>query len=77
MCKEHVVEGKALSYMCELHNTKNIDYLKSLVNLYKRYGEEPFLNRERRTYRRATKLLTISRIKNGESIRQVSLDISD
>lgn len=75
MCKEHVVEGKSLSHICELHNTRNIDDLKYLVNLYKRYGEEPFLNRERMIYRRATKLLTISRIKNGESIRQVSLDI--
>ena len=75
MCKEHVVEGKSLSHICELHNTRNIDDLKYLVNLYKRYGEEPFLNREIMIYRRATKLLTISRIKNGESIRQVSLDI--
>ncbi len=28
MCKEHVEEGKALSYVCELHNTKNKDNLK-------------------------------------------------
>ena len=41
MCKEHVEEGKSLSRICELHNTRNIDDLKYLVNLYKRYGEAP------------------------------------
>ena len=35
MCKEHVEEGKSLSHVCDLHNTKNIDDLKYLVNLYK------------------------------------------
>ncbi|MCI9233159.1 MAG: hypothetical protein HFH08_01015 [Bacilli bacterium] len=35
MCKEHVIEGKSLSLVCELYNTKNIDDLKYLVNLYK------------------------------------------
>lgn len=46
MCKEHVEEGKSLSHVCELHEYKNIDKLKYAVNLYKRYGEKPFLNRE-------------------------------
>lgn len=75
MCKEHVEEGKSLSHICELHNSKNLDDLKYLVNLYKRYGEDPFLKRERNIYRKDTKLLAIKRIKNGESLRQVSLDI--
>ena len=75
MCKEHVEEGKSLSHVCELHEYKNVDELKYAVNLYKRYGEKPFLNREQNIYRRDTKLLAISRIKNGESLRKVSLDL--
>lgn len=59
MCKEHVEEGKSLSHICELHNSKNLDDLKYLVNLYKRYGEDPFLKRERNIYRKDTKLLAI------------------
>ncbi|MDE5830667.1 MAG: hypothetical protein K2H53_03150, partial [Clostridia bacterium] len=75
MCKEHVEEGKSLSHICELHEYHNIDEIKYAVNLYKRYGEKPFLNREQNVYRRDTKLLAISRIKNGESLRKVSLDL--
>lgn len=75
MCKEHVEEGKSLSHVCELHNYHNIDEVKYAVNLYRRYGEKPFLNREQNVYRRDTKLLAISRIKNGESLRKVSLDL--
>ncbi len=75
MCKEHVDDGKSLSHVCELHEYQNKDELKYAVNLYKRYGEKPFLNREQNVYRRDTKLLAISRIKNGESLRKVSLDL--
>lgn len=75
MCKEHVEEGKSLSHVCELHNYHNIDEVKYAVNLYKRYGGKPFLNRNQNVYRRDTKLLAISRIKNGESLRKVSLDL--
>lgn len=75
MCKEHVDEGKSLSHVCELHEYHNIDEVKYAVNLYKRYGEKPFLNREQNVYRRDTKLLAISRIINGESLRKVSLDL--
>lgn len=50
MCKEHVEEGKSLSHVCELHGYKNGDELKYAVNLYKRYGEKPFLNREQNIY---------------------------
>ena len=66
MCKEHVEEGKSLSHISELHDYRNIDEIKYTVNLYKRYGEILFLNREQNVYRRNTKLLAISRIKNGE-----------
>lgn len=52
-------------------NNKNVDELKYAVNLYKRYGEKPFLNREQNVYRRDTKLLAISRIKNGESLNNL------
>lgn len=75
MCKEHVDNGKSLSHVCELYEYYNIDEVKYAVNLYKRYGEKPFLNREREVYRRDTKLLAISRIINGESLRKVSLDL--
>ena len=71
MCKEHVEEGKSLSHVCELHEYKNVDELKYAVNLYKRYGHKPFLNREQNVYRRDTKLLAISRIKNGESLNNL------
>lgn len=75
MCKEHVDNGKSLSHVCELYEYHNIDEVKYAVNLYKRYGEKPFISREREVYRRDTKLLAISRIINGESLRKVSLDL--
>lgn len=75
MCKEHVDEGKSISHVCELHGTVDKDDFKYYVNLYKRYGETPFINRENGVYRRNTKLLAISRVKNGESLRKVSLDL--
>ena len=74
MCKEHVDEGKSITHVCELHQTKDKDDFKYYVNLYKRYGGKPFINWENGVYRRDTKLLSISRVKNGESLRQVSLD---
>lgn len=46
MYKKHVEEVKSLSHICVLYNIKNIDDLKYLINLYKRYGEEPFLKRK-------------------------------
>ena len=75
MCKEHVIEKKSLSHIAELHQYHNIDEIKYAVNLYKKYGEKPFINRKLGTYRRDTKLLAISRVKNGESLRTVSLDL--
>ena len=75
MCKEYVDEGKSLSHVSEIHNYHNIDEIKYAINLYKRYRETPFLKREQNVYRRDTKLLAINRIKNGESLRKVSLDL--
>ncbi len=54
MCKEHVDEGKSILHVCELHQTKNKDDFKYYINLYKRYGEKPFINRENAVYRRDT-----------------------
>lgn len=75
MCKEHVVEKRALSHISEIYGNYGIGEIKYLVNLYKRYGDIPFINRESGIYKRDTKLIAISRIKNGESIRKVSLDL--
>ena len=75
MCKEHVIEKKSLSHIAELHQYHNIDEIKYAVNLYKKYGDKPFINRKSGVYRRDTKLLAISRVKNGESLRTVSLDL--
>jgi hypothetical protein len=43
--------------------------------LYKEHGEKIFVKRENGVYRKDTKLLAISRVKNGESIRKVSVDL--
>ena len=75
MVLEHVNEGKSLSHICERYNYKDTSKLKYWVNLYKKHGEETFINRENGIYRRDTKLLAIARVKNGESIRSVSVDL--
>jgi Transposase and inactivated derivatives len=75
MCKEHVEEKKSLSHISEEHDNYDLGRLKYLINLYKRYGEKPFINRENGVYKRNTKLLAISRVKNGETQREVSLDL--
>ena len=33
MCKEHVEEGKSLSHVCELHNTRNIDAVSAKIKM--------------------------------------------
>lgn len=53
--KKHVEEGKSISHVCELYKTKDKDNFKYYINLYKRYGEKPFINREKVVYRRYTK----------------------
>ncbi len=75
ICKEHIIEGKTLSHISERYDNFPISGIKYMIKLYKKHGEEPFNDRERRIYRRDTKLLMINRVKNGESIRSVAVDI--
>jgi transposase InsO family protein/transposase-like protein len=72
----HVLNKKSLSHISEDNGNYDIGNLKYLINLYKKFGKDVFLNREDKIYYRDTKLLAISRVlKNGESIRSVSLDL--
>lgn len=75
MVEAHILEGKSLSHVSEIYGGYDVSGIKYLVNLYNKHGKEIFINRERREYRRDTKLLAISRVKNGESIRSVALDL--
>lgn len=76
MCEEHVLNKKSLSHISEDNGNYDIGNLKYLINLYKKFEKDVFLNREDKIYYRDTKLLAISRVlKNGESIRSVSLDL--
>jgi len=74
MVKLHVNEGLSLSHACEKYKYKDTGRLKYWVNLYKLHGEDIFLDRTEKVYRRDSKLLAISRVKNGESIRAVAVD---
>ena len=73
MVLEHL-KGKSLSHISERYENYDTTRIKYYVNLYRRYGEKPFLNREDGVYKRDTKLLLINRVKKGESIRSVALD---
>ena len=75
MCLEHLNEGKSLSHICEKYEYNDISKLKYWINLYKKHGQEIFINLYKKVYMRDTKLLAISRVKNGESIRSVSIDL--
>ena len=75
MCLEHLNDGKSLTHKCERYNYTDVSKLKYWINLYKKHGEDIFIERERRIYRRDSKILAISRVKNGESIRSVSIDL--
>jgi hypothetical protein len=57
MCEEHIIRGKSLSHASEMYGGYDIGGLKYLINIYKRYGKEAFLNRENGVYKRDTKLL--------------------
>lgn len=74
MCEEHVIEKKTISHISEIYGNYDIGKIKYLVKLYRKFGEKPFLDRKIKTYTRNTKLLLISRVKNGESIRSVALE---
>jgi len=75
MCEEHVIKGKSISEASEMYGGYDIGNLKYLINIYKRYGSKAFLNRENGVYKRDTKLLAIDRVKHGESIRSVAIDL--
>lgn len=75
MCEEHVIKGKSISEASEIYGGYDIGNLKYLINIYKRYGSKAFLNRENGVYKRDTKLLAIDRVKHGESIRSVAIDL--
>jgi len=76
MCEDHLVRGKSISHIHEEFGHYDIGRIKYFINLYRRYGQEVFLNRiERGAFKRDTKLLAISRVKAGESIRNVALDL--
>ena len=75
MCEEHLIQRKSLSHICEEYLTRDVSNLKYWINLYKKHGKKVFLDRTDGVYRRDTKLLAIGRVKNGESIRSVSLDL--
>ena len=75
MCEDHVLRGKSLSHISEENGNYDITNLKYLINLYKKFGSEVFLNREDTVYRRDTKLLAISRVLAGkDSLRNIALD---
>ncbi len=75
ICREHVDEGKSLSHISENYENFPISGIKYIIKLYKKHGDEPFKDRDRKIYRRDTKLLSVSRVKNGESIRSVAVDL--
>ncbi|MGD9910126.1 MAG: hypothetical protein AB7U79_05940 [Candidatus Izemoplasmatales bacterium] len=75
MCEEHIKKGKSLSHISEMYGGYNISNLKYIINLYKKHGKEVFEHQGIKTYKRDTKLLAIARVKHGESIRSVALDL--
>jgi hypothetical protein len=74
MVLEHLHEGKSYSYLGNKYQF-DIPKLKYIVKLYLQHGETPFQDRQKQTHRRDTKLLAISRVDKGESIRQVACDL--
>ncbi|MCH3976053.1 MAG: hypothetical protein LKE36_00340 [Bacilli bacterium] len=74
MCEDHVLRGKSLSHISKDNGDYDIINLQYLINLYKKFGKEDFLNREDIVYYRDTKLLAISRVLSGkESLRSGAL----
>lgn len=76
MCEDHVLRRKSLSHISEENGNYDITHLKYLINLYKKFGSEVFLNQEKIAYYKNTKLLAISMVlSRNESLRIVALDI--
>ena len=74
MVVEHLYERKSYSYLGNKYQFV-IPKLKYMVKLYLQHGETPFQDRQKQTHRRDTKLLAISPVEKGESIRQVACDL--
>lgn len=63
MCKEHIYDGKSLFHLCGQYEYTDVSKLKYWINLYKKHGEDIFINKEKGIYRIDTKLLAIRRVK--------------
>lgn len=74
MVKAHVDHGKSLSHAAEMYGY-DIGNLKYLCKLYDKFGEEIFFRDGMTKHQRSTKLIGIARVKAGESIRRVALDL--
>ena len=74
--KEHVVKHVPLSEIKRKYQI-DTDHLKYFVNLYKLYGEKPFLDTvERRKYSREMKLKAIGEVLNKKKSRKaVALEL--
>ncbi len=71
--KEHIEQFVSLNDLKDKYGI-GIDHLKYLVALYRKHGEIIFSD-EIQKYSRETKLKAIKRVYEGESQRQVSIDI--
>jgi len=76
ICEDHIKKGISLSHLSEKYGNYELSNIKYVVNLYKKYGLEPFLDRQRRVYKRDTKLLAISQALAGQSLRSVGLEFA-
>lgn len=74
MLLQHLKEGKSYSYLGTKYQI-DVPKIKYMVKLYLLHGEAPFQDRRKLTHRRDTKLLAISRVEKGESIRAVAADL--
>ncbi len=74
MCKLHIEKKMSLSHISEMYGGYHVANIKYAVNLYKRHGEGPFLDRQRRIYKRDTKLLAIGQVLSGRSLRDVGVE---
>jgi len=59
MVKKYEIEVKSISHVSEIYDNYNITYIKYLINLYRKYGEDIFLDRTTEKYQRDKKLLGI------------------
>ena len=71
--KEHLNDGITLKELKERYGISN-DHIKYMIALYKRHGEEAFHDKIQK-YSRELKLEAIKRVYNGETQRQVAIDI--